>query len=83
MKSMMRRKALSALFVGFCAASVLVALVPLGFVLFFVASQGIQSLNLAFFTHTPVPVGETGGGMVNAILTTAATSMGCTASAPE
>jgi phosphate transport system permease protein len=70
MSSIVRRKALSAIFVGFCAASVVVALVPLGFVLFFVASQGVQSLNLAFFTHTPVPVGESGGGMVNAIVGT-------------
>ena len=31
--------------------SVLVALVPLAFVLFFVVSQGIQALNLDFFTQ--------------------------------
>jgi phosphate transport system permease protein len=70
MTSIMRRKVLSALFVGFCAASVLIALVPLGFILFFVMSQGLRSLNLAFFTHMPVPVGETGGGMANAIVGT-------------
>jgi phosphate transport system permease protein len=61
---------LSSLFVGFCAASVLVALVPLAFILFFVVSQGIQALNLAFFTHMPMPVGEPGGGMANAIVGT-------------
>jgi phosphate transport system permease protein len=65
-----RRKALSALFVGFCTASVLLALVPLGFVLFFVMSQGIRSINIAFFTHMPQPVGELGGGMANAIVGT-------------
>ena len=48
-----RRKVVSSLFVAFCAASVLLALVPLAFVLFFVVSQGIQSLNVAFFTHMP------------------------------
>jgi len=63
-----RRKFLSSLFVAFCAASVLIALVPLAFVLFFVVSQGIQSLNLAFFTHMPVPTGEQGGGMLNSIV---------------
>ena len=63
-----RRKVVSSLFVAFCAGSVLLALVPLAFVLFFVVSQGIQSLNLAFFTHMPVPTGETGGGMANAIV---------------
>jgi len=63
-----RRKLLSSLFVAFCAASVLLALVPLAFVLFFVVSQGIQSLNVAFFTHMPVPTGEEGGGMANSIV---------------
>jgi phosphate transport system permease protein len=65
-----RRKLVSSLFVGFCALSVLLALVPLAFVLFFVVSQGIQSLNVAFFTHMPTPVGEPGGGMANAIVGT-------------
>ncbi len=64
------RKLLSALFVGFCALSVLLALVPLALVLFFVVSQGIRSLNVAFFTHMPAPVGEEGGGMANAIVGT-------------
>jgi phosphate transport system permease protein len=70
MSASTRRKVLSALFVGFCTASVLLALVPLGFVLFFVMSQGIRSINIAFFTHMPQPVGELGGGMANAIVGT-------------
>lgn len=64
------RKLLSTLFVGFCALSVLVALMPLAFVLFFVIGQGVQALNLDFFTHMPRPVGEPGGGMANAIVGT-------------
>ena len=48
----------------------LLALVPLALILFFVVSQGIQSLNLDFFTHMPKPVGEPGGGMANAIVGT-------------
>ena len=63
-----RRKFISSLFVAFCAGSVLLALVPLALVLFFVISQGIQALNVNFFTHLPVPVGETGGGMANSIV---------------
>ncbi len=63
-----RRKFLSSIFVAFCAGSVLLALVPLALVLFFVVSQGIQSLNLNFFTHMPAPVGEAGGGMANSIV---------------
>ena len=70
MKSTRLRKLLSSLFVAFCAGSVIIALVPLGFVLFFVVSQGIQSVNLDFFTHMPKPVGEPGGGMGNAIVGT-------------
>ena len=66
----MRRKAVSSLFVGFCAASVVLALVPLAFILFFLISQGVQSLNFAFFTQMPKPVGEPGGGMANAIVGT-------------
>ena len=30
--------------------------------------MGASSLNLAFFTHIPAPVGENGGGMANAIV---------------
>jgi phosphate transport system permease protein len=62
------RKALSSIVVALCLLSVLVALLPLALVLFYVVTQGITSLNLAFFTHMPVPHGENGGGMANAIL---------------
>jgi phosphate transport system permease protein len=65
-----RRKLLSALFVGACALSVLIALVPLSLVLFFVMKQGLQSLSWAFFVNNPKPVGEPGGGMANAIVGT-------------
>ena len=64
------RKAISSTFVGFCALSVLVALVPLALLLFFVVVQGVQALNFDFFTKMPKPVGETGGGLANAIVGT-------------
>jgi phosphate transport system permease protein len=64
------RKLLSSAFVGFCALSVLIALVPLALILFFVITQGIRAVNLDFFTHMPRPVGEPGGGMANAIVGT-------------
>jgi len=67
---MWRRKLLSSLFVGFCAAAVLLALIPLAMILFFVVSKGVAALNLDFFRHMPAPVGETGGGMANAIVGT-------------
>jgi phosphate transport system permease protein len=69
-RTALQRKVLSALFVAACALCVGLALLPLAFVLFFVVSQGIQSLNLDFFLHNPRPVGEAGGGMANAIVGT-------------
>ena len=62
-----RRKAISGLVVGFCAASVVLALIPLGFILTYVIKSGLPALSLAFFTQMPKPVGEAGGGMANAI----------------
>jgi len=50
--------------------AVALALLPLAMVLFFVVTRGLFSLNLAFFTHMPAPVGEPGGGMANAIVGT-------------
>ena len=39
-------------------------------ILFYVIKQGFTSLNWAFFTQMPKPVGEAGGGMANAIVGT-------------
>jgi phosphate transport system permease protein len=65
-----RRKALSAFVVVCCALAVALALVPLALVFFYVIRQGFSSLNWDFFTKMPKPVGETGGGMANAIVGT-------------
>jgi phosphate transport system permease protein len=62
------RKALSLAIVVLCGLAVLLALVPLALILFYVVTQGLSSLNWAFFTHMPAPVGEAGGGMANAIV---------------
>jgi len=64
------RKLVSSLFVAFCASAVVIALIPLAFILFFVITQGIRAVNVEFFTHLPQPVGEPGGGMANAIVGT-------------
>jgi len=64
------RRFVSAVFVIACGLAVLLALVPLALVLFFVVSQGVQALNIGFFTQMPRPVGETGGGMLNALVGT-------------
>lgn len=65
-----RRTITSNLFVGFCIASVVLALLPLVMILSFVVSQGLQGLSPEFFTGRPKPVGEPGGGMANAIVGT-------------
>jgi phosphate transport system permease protein len=65
-----RRRIVSQIAVALCAVSVLIALVPLAFILFFVVTRGVQALNWDFFTQLPKPVGEPGGGMANAIVGT-------------
>jgi phosphate transport system permease protein len=62
------RHAVSTAMSALCVLAVLVALVPVAMILSFVVTKGLGSLNLDFFTQTPKPVGETGGGMANAIL---------------
>ena len=62
-----RRRAVSALMTGLCGTSVLLALVPVVLIFFFVIRQGFSSLDWNFFTKMPVPPGEVGGGMANAI----------------
>ena len=65
-----RRKLVSRVLELLCALAVVIALVPLAFILFYVIKEGFGSLNLAFFTQMPKPVGEAGGGMANAIVGT-------------
>src|SRR3954447_4238448 len=50
-----------------CVAAVILVLVPLCAIFFYLLVKGGSSINLAFLTHTPKPVGETGGGFANAI----------------
>ncbi|HYS77249.1 MAG TPA: phosphate ABC transporter permease PstA [Candidatus Dormibacteraeota bacterium] len=64
----LRRRLASAAAVGFCILSVVLALVPLGFILFFVLKEGLPALTFDFLTRLPKPVGEEGGGMGNAIV---------------
>ena len=65
-----RRRILSGIVVVLCGLAVVIALIPLALIFFYVVRQGFASLNWAFFTRMPKPVGEAGGGMANAILGT-------------
>src|ERR1700719_1751528 len=64
------RKAKSDLMMGVTVLATVIALMPLFIILAYLVSKGASSLNLAFFTHMPAPVGENGGGMANAIVGT-------------
>ena len=46
----------------------IVVIIPLIAILFYLVYKGASSLNFAFFTRPPAPVGEQGGGMANAIV---------------
>ena len=63
----LRRRAINALVTGAAAGAVLLVLMPLGAILAYLLYKGFGSLNWAFLTQTPKPVGEVGGGMANAI----------------
>jgi phosphate transport system permease protein len=53
---------------GLAVLSTVLVLAPLVAILVYLMYMGTRSLNVAFFTHIPAPVGEPGGGMANAIL---------------
>lgn len=65
-----RRRALDRLVRGACLVATVLALVPLASVLWFVGVRGLHGLSWRFFTELPRPVGETGGGMANALVGT-------------
>jgi phosphate transport system permease protein len=69
-KADFRRALVNRLMLGLLALGTLVATLPLLFVLYFVIHKGLGGLNLSFFTELPKPVGETGGGLGNAVLGT-------------
>jgi len=52
---------------GLSVLTVLIVLAPLFAIFAYLIYKGIGSVNIAFLTQTPKPVGETGGGMANAI----------------
>lgn len=62
-----RRRATNALMTTLTALCTLLAVSALLIILFYIAWQGIDSINLRFLTDTPRPVGE-GGGIGNAIV---------------
>jgi phosphate transport system permease protein len=73
MRSMNRRvvrRLVSNAMVGLMVLAVVVALLPLVFILFDLVVKGAGSLSLDFFTKMPAPAGESGGGVAHAIVGT-------------
>src|SRR2546425_5331986 len=62
-----RRRGMNFLVTCVAGGAVVLVLLPLGAVFGYLVYRGIGSVNWAFLTQTPKPVGEAGGGMANAI----------------
>ena len=60
----------SRFFTLLCTLSAVVVLVPLFSIVLYVIKRGLAGVSIAFFTRLPAPVGETGGGMGNAVVGT-------------
>jgi phosphate transport system permease protein len=63
-----RRTGVNYFVTGLSILATIVVLIPLLAILAYLIYKGASSLNLAFFTHIPAPVGEEGGGMANSIV---------------
>jgi phosphate transport system permease protein len=63
-----RRRATDHIMTGISVLTVVLVLLPLFAIFAYLVFKGIGSINIAFLTQTPKPVGEPGGGMANAIV---------------
>jgi len=64
----LRRRVTDHVMTGAAVLTVILVLAPLFAIFAYLVYRGIGSLNWAFLTQTPKPVGEAGGGMANAIV---------------
>src|SRR5260221_10639929 len=64
----LRRRMVDHAMTGVAVLTVGLVLVPLFAIFAYLVYRGIGSINIAFLTQTPKPVGEPGGGMANAIV---------------
>jgi phosphate transport system permease protein len=63
-----RRRITDHFMTGVAILTVVLVLAPLVAIFGYLVYRGIGSINWAFLTQTPKPVGESGGGMANAIV---------------
>ena len=66
-RSLFARRATNTIMSGVLALAAVLATLPLIFLLLHLIREGASSIDVAFFTRMPKPVGETGGGMAHAI----------------
>jgi phosphate transport system permease protein len=64
----LRRRITNHVMTGAAVFTVILVLAPLFAIFAYLIYRGVGSLNWAFLTQIPKPVGETGGGMANAIV---------------
>jgi phosphate transport system permease protein len=66
--NVVRRRITSGIVATLAVLATIAVVTPLIAILLYLLKQGVSSLNWDFFTKIPVPVGEKGGGMENAIV---------------
>jgi phosphate transport system permease protein len=66
--NVVRRRITSGIVAALAVLATIAVVTPLIAILLYLLKQGVSSLNWDFFTKIPVPVGEKGGGMENAIV---------------
>ncbi|MGC2368019.1 MAG: phosphate ABC transporter permease PstA [Candidatus Sulfotelmatobacter sp.] len=64
----LRRRFTDHAMTGVAVLTVVLVMVPLFAIFTYLVYRGVGSINWAFLTQTPKPVGEAGGGMANAIV---------------
>jgi phosphate transport system permease protein len=69
-RSLQARRTVNVIMSGLMALAAVLATLPLVFLLVHLLREGATSIDFAFFTQMPRPVGESGGGMANAIVGT-------------
>ncbi|MGI9189845.1 MAG: phosphate ABC transporter permease PstA [Longimicrobiaceae bacterium] len=65
-----RRRTTNVVMLALCGVAAVLTVVPLLLIFFYLVREGVSAIDLDFFTETPAPVGETGGGIGNAVLGT-------------
>lgn len=69
-QSMTKRRAVNYVMVGASYLAAVIVTLPLILIFAYLVKQGASSVGWAFFTKTPAPAGDAGGGMANAMVGT-------------